>query len=110
MKRSTASRRQFMLTGMLARDPIAAHLHHRHLQVLECVCQSTTPITATAIAVAVDVSPSQLSRLLGKLEEHALVRRSQTKPSFITATEQGRAMVHRITSYVESCRADRTAA
>ena len=106
MKRSKASKRQFMLTAMLARDPLAAHLHHRHLQVLECICRSTSPITAGKIASTVKLSPSQLSRLLASLEEQALLTRSETKPAFIRPTDQARAMIHRITSYFETCRAD----
>ena len=107
---SETSKRQFALAGLLARDPIAAQLHQTHLLVLEQVCGSERPITPGEIVDSLGISQSQLSRLLATLEDHELVLRSDTKPSFVMATRLGKAMIKRINAYVASCLADRTAA
>ncbi len=104
------TQQQFLLSGMLARDPDARRLHTRHLQVLEHVCTSTTPRTASLIAAELNVSLSQLSRLLGKLEYFELLSRTSNRPSQIVATDQGRALVQRISAYATACLAERNAA
>lgn len=104
MKANTITRQQFMLSGLLARDPEARQLHTRHLQVLEQVCASDTPSTAGLIADAVAVSLSQLSRLLGRLEECGLVTRTPNRPAQIAATKQGAALIERIDRYAAACR------
>jgi DNA-binding MarR family transcriptional regulator len=107
---SETSKRQFALAGLLARDPIAAQLHQTHLLVLEQVCGNERPITPGEIMERVEISHSQLSRLLTTLEDHGLILRSDTKPSFVMATRLGKAMIKRVNAYVASCLADRTAA
>lgn len=101
---------QFVLSGLLARDPDARQLHVRHLQVLEHVCAAKTPRTAGLIAGSLDVSPSQLSRLLGRLEEFGLVSRTPNRPSHIEATVAGKALIRRIDTYAAAVRLPERAA
>jgi DNA-binding MarR family transcriptional regulator len=107
---SRTSKHQFALAGLLARDPIAAQLHQTHLLVLEQVCGSERPVTPGEIVEQLGISTSQLSRLLATLEDHALILRSDTKPSFILSTKLGKTLTRRVSAYVASCLADRTAA
>jgi DNA-binding MarR family transcriptional regulator len=103
------------LSSLLARDPEAGKLHHRHLQVLAQLCLSRKPLTATQIAAALDVRQPQMSRLLLKLENHGMISRTDPRhrPMVFCPTASGRALDARVRGHVKAClraEPDRTAA
>ena len=100
---SRTTERRFALSLLLARDPEARDFHQGHLLVLEFICARPEPVTAIPISLALDVSQSQLSRLLGKLEDRGLISRTNHRPATIVATEPGKALIRRIHAYVAAC-------
>lgn len=94
------------LSSLLARDPEAGLLHTRHLQVLAHLCVAASPMNGVTIAAVLDISPSQLSRLLAKLEARGFVTRTDPRyrPMLFAPTPQGQALDQRVRAHIDACR------
>ena len=80
-------------SSLLAQDPDAQRLHHRHLQVLALVCANTLPLSVRGIAEQIKLSPSATSRAVDKLVERGLLTRADSaddrRVAVVLPTEAG---------------------
>lgn len=89
-----------LVSHALAQDREARHLHWQHLVLLAVLSDHPKPLSLYAMAELIDLSPSQVSRLVKRLVEGGFVVRNldpaDARRHTLTPTTTGRALCERV--------------